>query len=250
MDPATGLSFASIIISLGWGIISFVSPCILPLIPSYVSYITGISYDELVDTQSRRKNIAVTLRHSIMFVLGFTIIFVMLGATASLVGQLMTQYLGTIRVVGGVLMVLLGLFVSDVIKIPFLQREARLHLKNRPAGYVGTMLVGLVFGAGWTPCTGPFLGAALLQAAQAETMGTGMVLLTFYSLGIGIPFILSAIAISAFLSTFGRLKRHLNTIRIVSGGILVIMGLLLITDKLTLITSYSISIWEKVRSLW
>lgn len=250
MDFAQGFSLASILISLGWGVVSFISPCILPLIPSYVSYITGISYDELVDVRSRRKNIAVTLRHSLMFVLGFTIIFVLLGATASLVGQLLTQHLGVIRVAGGILMILLGLFVADVVQIPFLQREVKLNIKNRPAGYIGTMLVGLVFGAGWTPCTGPFLGAALLQAAQAETMETGMVLLAFYSLGIGIPFILSAIAISVFLSTFGQLKKHLHAVKIASGAILIIMGLLLISDKMTLITSYSISAWEKIRGLW
>lgn len=250
MDATQGLSLAGLVIALGWGIVSFVSPCILPLIPSYVSYITGISYDELVERESRRRNIALTLRHSLMFVLGFTVIFVLLGATASLIGQVLTEYLGAIRTAGGVLMVILGLFVADVVKIPFLQRDAKLHLKNRPAGYLGTLLVGIIFAAGWTPCTGPFLGAALLQAAQAETMGTGMVLLTFYSLGIGIPFILSAIAISAFLSTFSRLKKHLQTIRVVSGIILVIMGLLLITDKLTILTSYLMSAWEKLKGIW
>ena len=144
--------------------------------------------------------------HSLAFVLGFTVIFVLLGATASFVGQLLTEYLNVLRVGGGALMIVLGLFVADVVPIPFLQRDAKLHLKTRPAGYVGTFLVGLIFGAGWTPCTGPFLAAVLMQAAEANTLGRGMVLLTTYSLGIGIPFILSAIAISAFLSTFSRLK--------------------------------------------
>lgn len=250
MDATQGLSLAGLLIALGWGIVSFVSPCILPLIPSYVSYITGISYDELVDREARRRNIALTLRHALMFVLGFTIIFVLLGATASLVGQVLTEYLGAIRTAGGALMVILGLFVTGLIKIPFLERDTKLHLKNRPAGYIGTLIVGIIFAAGWTPCTGPFLGAALLQAAQAETLGTGMALLTFYSLGIGVPFILSAVAISAFLSTFSRLRNHLQTIRVVSGIILMIMGLLLITDKLTIITSYSISAWEKIRGIW
>ena len=135
-------------------------------------------------------------------------------------------------------MIVLGLFVSDVIEIPFLQRDAKIHLKNRPAGFLGTFFVGIIFAAGWTPCTGPFLAAALMQAAQSETMVTGMVLLVFYSLGIGIPFILSAIAISVFLSSFKKLKDYFRTIKIASGVILIIMGLLLITDKWTLITSY------------
>jgi cytochrome c-type biogenesis protein len=241
MDISSGLSITSLFFSLLMGMVSFASPCILPLIPSYVSYITGISFDELVGPDSRRKNIKTTLLHSLAFVAGFTVIFVLLGATASIVGQLMIQYLKPIRIAGGVLLIVLGLFVSDVIPIPFLQQDAKIHLKHRPAGFFGTFFVGVIFAAGWTPCTGPFLAAALMQAAQAETMATGMVLLVFYSLGIGIPFILSAIAISVFLSSFKKLKDHFHLIKIASGAILVIMGLLLITDKWTLITSYLIN---------
>lgn len=238
MDITHGLSITSLFFSMLMGIVSFASPCILPLIPSYVSYITGISFDELVGPGSRRKNINTTLLHSLAFVAGFTVVFVLLGATASIIGQLMIEHLRTIRIAGGMLMIVLGLFVSDVIPIPFLQQDAKIHLKNRPAGFLGTFLVGIVFAAGWTPCTGPFLAAALMQAAQSETMVTGMVLLVFYSLGIGIPFILSAIAISVFLSSFKKLKDYLGAIKIASGVMLIIMGLLLITDKWTLITSY------------
>ncbi len=238
MDISHGISIASLFLSLAMGLISFASPCILPLIPSYVSYITGISFDDLVGPDTRRKHMRSTLLHALVFVAGFTVIFVILGATASLIGQLMIQYLAAVRVAGGILLILLGLFVSDVIPIPFLQRDAKVHLKGRPAGLVGTFLVGVVFAAGWTPCTGPFLAAVLMQAAQSETMSTGMVFLGFYSLGIGIPFILSAVAISAFLSSFSRLKNHFRIIKIASGVILVIMGLLLLTDKWTLLTSY------------
>jgi len=238
MDITHGLSITSLFFSMLMGIVSFASPCILPLIPSYVSYITGISFDDLVGPGSRRKNINTTLLHSLAFVAGFTVVFVLLGATASIIGQLMIEHLKTIRIAGGMLMIVLGLFVSDVIPIPFLQQDAKIHLKNRPAGFLGTCLVGIVFAAGWTPCTGPFLAAALMQAAQSETMGTGMVLLVFYALGIGIPFILSAVAISVFLSSFKKLKDYLGAIKIASGVILIIMGLLLITDKWTLITSY------------
>jgi cytochrome c-type biogenesis protein len=238
MDITHGLSITSLFFSMLMGIVSFASPCILPLIPSYVSYITGISFDELVGPGSRRKNINTTLLHSLAFVAGFTVVFVLLGATASIIGQLMIEHLKTIRIAGGMLMIVLGLFVADVIPIPFLQQDAKIHLKNRPAGFLGTFLVGIVFAAGWTPCTGPFLAAALMQAAQSEMMVTGMVLLVFYSLGIGIPFVLSAIAISVFLSSFKKLKEYLGAIKIASGVILIIMGLLLITDKWTLITSY------------
>jgi cytochrome c-type biogenesis protein len=129
----------------------------------------------------------------------------------------------------------MGVFVMDVVKIPFLQQDTRLQLKSRPAGYVGTLLVGVVFGAGWTPCTGPFLGSVLAMAMETNTVGRGMVLLTFYSLGLGIPFILSAIAISAFLATFSKLKKYFRVVKIVSGIILIIMGILLIMNKLTIL---------------
>lgn len=235
MDLSHGLTLYVLLYSLAMGLISFVSPCILPLIPSYVSYITGISYDELVSRESRRKNMSITLFHSLVFVLGFSIIFVLLGATASLAGSILTRHLDIIRIVGGVLIIIMGVFVMDVVHIPFLQQEAKLRLKTRPAGYIGTLVVGMIFGAGWTPCTGPFLGSVLALAMTGETLGSGMALLTLYSLGLGIPFILSAIAISAFLSSFNKLKKHFKAIKMTSGAILIIMGVLLIMDKMTIL---------------
>jgi cytochrome c-type biogenesis protein len=238
MDISQGISASTLLFSLWMGAVSFISPCILPLIPSYVSYITGISYDDLVDSSAKKKNLHITLYHSLVFVGGFSVVLVILGATVSLIGQMLIEHLSSIRIGGGILMIVLGLFVAEVIPIPFLQREAKLHLKSRPAGYVGTFIVGIVFAAGWTPCTGPFLSSVLMQAAQADTMATGMVFLAFYSLGIGVPFILSAVAISAFLTFFNRLKRHYRAIKIISGAVLIIMGILLIADKWTLLTSY------------
>lgn len=235
MDLSHGLTPYVLLYSLAMGAISFASPCILPLIPSYVSYITGISYDELVSVESRKKNMNITLLHSAAFVVGFSIIFVLLGATASLAGSVLSQHLNAIRVIGGLLIIIMGVFVMDVVNIPFLQREARLQLKMRPAGYVGTVIVGMIFGAGWTPCTGPFLGSVLTLAMTSETLGRGMALLMLYSLGLGIPFILSAMAISAFLSSFNRLKKHFKAIKITSGIILVVMGVLLIMDKMTIL---------------
>lgn len=235
MDLSHGLTLYVLLYSLAMGLISFVSPCILPLIPSYVSYITGISYDELVSRESRRKNMSITLLHSLVFVLGFSIIFVLLGATASLAGSILTRHLDIIRIVGGVLIIIMGVFVMDVVHIPFLQQEAKLRLKTRPAGYIGTLVVGMIFGAGWTPCTGPFLGSVLALAMTGETLGSGMALLTLYSLGLGIPFILSAIAISAFLSSFNKLKKHFKAIKMTSGAILIIMGILLLMDKMTIL---------------
>lgn len=235
MDLSHGLTLYLLLSSLVMGLVSFVSPCIMPLIPSYVSYITGISYDELVNPDSRRKNMKITLLHSFAFVAGFSIIFVLLGASASLAGSLLARHLNTIRIVGGVLIIIMGVFVMDVVNIPFLQREAKFHLKTRPAGYIGTIVVGMIFAAGWTPCTGPFLGSVLGLASQSNSVGSGMVLLMFYSLGLGIPFILSAVAISSFLSTFSKLKKHFRAIKIVSGAVLIIMGVLLLLDKMTIL---------------
>ncbi len=235
MDISHGLTLSVLFFSLAMGFISFASPCILPLIPSYVSYITGISYDELVSRESRKRNMNITLLHSVAFVAGFTIIFVLLGATASFAGSVLSQHLDIIRIVGGVLVIIMGVFVMDIVNIPFLQREAKLQLKTRPAGYAGTVVVGMIFGAGWTPCTGPFLGSVLALAMATDTMGRGMALLTFYSLGLGIPFILSAIAISIFLSSFNKVRKHFKIIKIASGAILVIMGVLLIMDKMTIL---------------
>jgi cytochrome c-type biogenesis protein len=235
MDLSHGLTITVLLFSLAMGLSSFVSPCILPLIPSYVSYITGISYDELASPESRRKNMKITLLHSIAFVAGFTIIFVLLGATAFFAGSILSQHLDIIRIAGGIFVIIMGVFVMDVLPIPFLQQEAKLHLKTRPVGYAGTLAIGMIFGAGWTPCTGPFLGSMLTLAANADTAGKGMTLLTFYSLGLGIPFVLSAVGISVFLSTFGKLKKYLRAIKVTSGVILIIMGILLLTDKLTIL---------------
>jgi cytochrome c-type biogenesis protein len=235
MDLSHGLTFSVLLYSIGMGLISFVSPCILPLIPSYVSYITGISYDELVTTESRKKNMNITLLHSFAFVAGFSLVFVLLGATASLAGSILSQYLDVIRVAGGIFIILMGVFVMDVINIPFLQREAKLHLKTRPAGYAGTVVVGMIFGAGWTPCTGPFLGSVLALAMTSDTLARGMGLLALYSLGLGIPFILSAIAISAFLTSFNKFKKHFKVVKIASGAVLIIMGVLMLMDKMTIL---------------
>jgi cytochrome c-type biogenesis protein len=177
----------------------------------------------------------VTFFHSLAFVAGFSMIFVLLGATASFAGSILSQHLDAIRIAGGALIIMMGVFVMDIVNIPFLQQEAKLKLKTRPVGYAGTVLVGMIFGAGWTPCTGPFLGSVLALAMTTETLGRGMALLSFYSLGLGIPFILSAIAISAFLSSFNKLRKYLKIIKVASGAVLIVMGVLLIMDKMTIL---------------
>jgi cytochrome c-type biogenesis protein len=235
MDMSHGLTLSALSFSLFMGLVSFVSPCILPLIPSYVSYITGISFDELADRDARKRTMRRALLHSFAFVGGFTIVFVMLGATASMAGAALVKHLNSLRIVGGLLIIVMGALVTGLVKVPFLQRDMKLRLKKRPAGYAGTVLVGMVFSAGWTPCTGPFLGSVLALAMETETVNRGMALLTCYSLGLGIPFILSAAALGAFLASFNKLKKYVRAVRMTSGVVLIIMGLLLITDKMTLL---------------
>ncbi|MGC8809843.1 MAG: cytochrome c biogenesis CcdA family protein, partial [bacterium] len=180
------------------GLISFLSPCVLPLLPSYLAFITGLSFEELIRQDSSKKMRQVILTHSLLFILGFSILFTLMGASATLLGQFLATYRDMIRLGGGVLIILLGLFISGIIPLDFLQREKRWHWQHKPLGYLGTFLVGVTFAAGWTPCVGPILSAILLYASTAENISTGIILLLIYSLGLAIPFLISSLAILTF----------------------------------------------------
>ncbi|MFA5073745.1 MAG: cytochrome c biogenesis protein CcdA [Nitrospirota bacterium] len=232
------LTIPTAFFSIFMGIASFLSPCILPLIPSYLSYITGISYDHLKDSQSRKQNRNIVILHSLCFIGGFSFIFVLLGATASTAGSLLFQYLDAIRIVGGVLIILMGILVMNILPLSFLQKEMRLHLQKKPTGYLGTIIIGIIFGAGWTPCTGPFLGSVLALAMETETVETGMALLSFYSLGLGIPFLISGIMMNLFLTSFKTFSKYAKAIRLTSGSIMIFMGILLIMNKLTVLIPF------------
>jgi len=203
------------------GLLSFLSPCVLPLIPSYVSFITGLSLD---DVGSRRW---VALSHAVMFVLGFTVIFVLLGASATAVGTLLNYHRIWLERVGGVLIVIFGLYLLGALRWSALARERRVHLQNKPIGYLGSALVGLAFGAGWSPCIGPILGAVLTYTSATATLGEGIVLLLVYSLGLGVPFLLAALAIDRFLVWFQRYRKLIPVVTRVAGAVLVLVGLLL-----------------------
>ena len=203
------------------GLLSFLSPCVLPLIPSYVSFITGLSLD---DVGSRRW---VALSHAVMFVLGFTVIFVLLGASATAVGTLLNYHRIWLERVGGVLIVIFGLYLLGALRWSALARERRVHLQNKPIGYLGSALVGLAFGAGWSPCIGPILGAVLTYTSATATVGEGIVLLLVYSLGLGVPFLLAALAIDRFLVWFQRYRKLIPVVTRVAGAVLVLVGLLL-----------------------
>jgi cytochrome c-type biogenesis protein len=228
----------SALIAFSAGLLSFVSPCVLPLVPSYITYITGVSFKDLSEGESTRRLRWLTVSHSLLFISGFSLIFVLMGASASYLGQVLVQYQSWIMKVGGVLIIILGIHFTGLISIPFLQMERRFELKKKPFGYVGSFLVGVVFAAGWTPCVGPILSTILLYASTTKSFMTGVVLLAFYSLGLGVPFFIASLAINSFLSAFNKIKRYLRVVTIVSGVFLIIIGILLLTDLFTTLNNY------------
>jgi len=228
----------SLFMAFGGGLLSFFSPCVLPVIPSYVSYITGISFEDLTGEQDRGRIRKTTLKNSIFFIAGFSLIFILLGASSSFLGAMLSEYQGIIRKAGGVMIVVMGLYIAGVLKIGFLSREKRLHLQNKPAGLLGSFLVGTAFAAGWTPCIGPVLGSILLYASTAGSVASGIELLTAYALGLGIPFFFTSLAINTALSYFRKINRSMRVISAVSGLFLVVAGIMLFTGTFGVLSRY------------
>ena len=222
-----------IFIAFTAGIFSFLSPCVLPLVPSYLTLVTGMSLEDLEAGVNRKA----TFVHSLLFVLGFSVIFILLGASASFLGQFFRQYEIWIARVGGLVIIVLGLHLSGVFKITPLMREKRMHFNNKPAGYIGTFGVGMAFGAGWTPCIGPILGAILTYGFSQDTMWAGVGLLTVYSAGLAIPFLIASLALDSFLQAFKKFRRWIPVVEKASGIMLVLLGILLLTGKFTVLTA-------------
>ncbi len=216
------------------GTISFLSPCVLPLVPSYLSFVTGMSLEDLRTGVDRRA----ALNHSLLFVGGFTLIFVLMGASASFLGQFFRYYDVWIARVGGMVIIVLGLHLAGVLRLTPLERERRLHVNRKPVGHLGTLGVGAAFAAGWTPCIGPMLGAALTLAATREQMWTGVGYLFVYSMGLAVPFLLSTLAMDVFLRAFQRFRRLLPAVQVTAGALLVAIGVMLITGTFTRLSSY------------
>ena len=225
-------------IAFSAGLLSFASPCVLPLVPSYITYITGVSFKELIDVEVRSKLRWATVFHSLFFIIGFSLVFILMGASATYLGQLLAQYQYWIMKGGGVIIILLGIQFTGIIKIPFLQMEKRFEMRKKPLGYAGSLLVGIAFAAGWTPCIGPILSTILIYASTSKSFTTGILLLTYYSIGLGIPFFLSSLAFNSFLSAFDKIKRYMRVITIVSGLFLIGIGILFLTDTFKEINSY------------
>ncbi len=222
-EPATlGIAVAFLA-----GLLSFLSPCVLPLVPSYIGFVTGMSLDEV---QVRRR---AALGHALLFVFGFSLVFVILGASATALGRALLYYQVWLERVGGALIVLFGLYCLGAFRLSALTRERRLHFRDKPLGYLGSVLVGMAFGAGWTPCIGPVLGAILGLAATTGDVQRGMLLLAAYSAGLAVPFLLAAAAIERFLDWFQRFRRYLPWVMRVSGVLLVVVGGLMVTGEFT-----------------
>lgn len=220
------------------GLLSFLSPCVLPLVPSYLSYITGLSFKQLTDAGEHSRQRRTLLLNSLLFIAGFSSIFIAFGASASFIGQLLTDYQTVIRKVGAVLIVSFGLYLIGLLRLKFLMAERRIHLNARPAGYIGSFLVGATFAAGWTPCVGPVLGTMLLYAGTADTLMDGVTLLAFYSLGLGAPLFLASLGVNRFLRCFQQVRAYLGIVSFVCGVLLILFGLLIYTDSLALLTSF------------
>lgn len=214
------------------GVLSFLSPCVLPLVPSYVSFITGISFEDLKEGVDKKRIRYLTITNSLAFIFGFSSVFIALGASSSVVGRFLFEYQEGIRIIGGILVIILGLFVAGFLKLNFLMRDKKIHLSGKPVGYLGTFAVGMTFAAGWTPCIGPILGTILLYASSKASAMYGFKLLAVYSLGLAIPFFVASLAINSFLSYSRKFLKHMKVIMVVSGLLLIIFGIMLLTNRL------------------
>ena len=219
----------NLIIAFGAGLISFLSPCVLPLIPGYISYISGESLGDIVEKQKK------ILLKTILFSLGFSLVFISFGATASFVGNLLLEYSNSLRIVAGLVIIIFSLQLIGILNLNFLNKEKRIYTKNYSNNLFFPLMVGAAFGFGWTPCIGPVLGSILALAATESSIGKGILLLSFYSLGLAIPFVLSGYGISKFLEFSKNFKKNIRRISISGGIILLITGVLIITNKLQII---------------
>lgn len=235
MNPDAGS--VSLGLAFGAGLLSFLSPCVLPIVPSYVSFVTGLTLEELQEGDGRaaRRLAAV---HSGLFILGFSALFVALGATATVLGNVLVRYLPLLQQLGGVVVVLFGLYMLGLLRIPALMEERRVHLASKPAGKVGSVVAGAAFGAGWTPCIGPVLATILLYAGLENTVARGTLLLAVYALGLGLPFFMAAVGLNWFLTSTKGLRRWLGTLERVTGAFLVLMGVLMITGRFVVLSRF------------
>lgn len=220
------------------GLLSFVSPCVLPIVPPYLAYLAGVSFAELQNIDAERERARRIVFSAVAFVAGFTTVFVALGATASFVGQAIVEYFDTLSIIAGTIILVMGLHFLGVFRIGLLYREARVDIRRKPAGLAGAFVMGLAFAFGWTPCVGPVLAAILFIAGSEDTAWRGAGLLAIYSLGIGLPFIAAAAFAGRFIGWANRFKRHMPRVEKAMGALLVVTGILFMTGQMSRIAQW------------
>jgi len=220
------------------GLISFLSPCVLPLVPGYISMISGFSLDQLKTRENDTSLSRIVLLNSIMFIVGFSITFILLGASASWIGQILAARMSLLRQIAGLVLIVFGIHLTGLFKINFLYRDKRFHNVEKPRGFLGALVLGLAFAFGWTPCIGPMLAGILTIASTKENVTEGMFLLTVYSAGLGIPFLLTSVALNRFLSFYVRFKKHFHAVEVASGALVIAIGVLIMTSSLTRLAMY------------
>ena len=232
------LSETSLITAFVAGLLSFISPCVLPLVPSYLMYLSGLSFHQLAQSEARAGVKHVIVLNAVLFILGFSAVFITFGASASVLGQALLDHQDALRKAGAVLIIIFGLHVSGMVKLTWLMTERRLRLTARPAGPMASFFIGSTFAAGWTPCVGPILGTMLLYAATTETLLDGVALLAFYSLGLGVPLLIASLALNRFLSFFQGMKTSLRFVSGVSGVLLIVTGVVMYLDRFSVLTAF------------
>ena len=232
----------SIFMAFAAGLISFLSPCVLPLVPGYISFVSGVTFSEIkmrkpVPTFLDKKK-RIVLINSLFFVTGFSLVFILLGATATWIGSFLSSKISLMSKIGGVIIIFFGVYKIGLIRPRLFYREARVNIRNRKFGYAGALIIGAAFALGWTPCIGPILGVILTYAGTLDNVNQGIVLLLVYSLGLGVPFLLTAFGVNHFWRFFTRIKKYLGVLEVTSGVIMVILGVMIYSNKLVLIQSW------------
>ena len=230
----------NILVAFTAGLLSFLSPCVLPIIPSYLSFVSGVSLEQMTAPRIKADVRRRVVFNSLAFIAGFSIVFISLGASASYLASLFLGYRSFIRVLGGAFIILVGVYLLGFLKISQLDRYLQFNLKDKPAGYMGSALVGVTFGVAWIPCVGPILGAILTLAATSTEIGRGVFYLATYAAGLAVPFFLSAVAVNSFFAFSQKFRRYLQAVHVTAGILLIIVGVLLITDYMTLLNIYAI----------
>jgi len=230
----------SLLAAFGAGILSFISPCVLPLVPGYISFVSGVSFDQMqaADAASRAATRRQMLITSLAFVLGFSVVFISLGASATAIGHLLRHQKTILERIAGAVIIIFGLHLAGIFRIKWLDKDTRVQTSGRPASPIGAFLVGLAFAFGWTPCIGPILGGILAIAGSKNSVGEGVGLLAVYSAGLGIPFLVTSLAIDRFFVASKRIRKYYKPIEIASGALLVVLGVLIFTNRFTILSNY------------